>query len=70
MKIAGIVLIALGILALAYQVFPYTQTKEVAKLGSLEIQSKETHDVVVPPVVGAVLIVGGVVCLVIGTRKT
>lgn len=70
MKIAGIVLIAIGILALVYQEFPYTQTKEVAKLGSLEIQSKETHDFVVPPVVSAVVIVAGVVCLVLGTRKT
>jgi uncharacterized membrane protein YidH (DUF202 family) len=68
MKIVGITLIVLGILALVYQGFSYTQTKQVAKIGSLEIQNQETHDVPVPPVVGAICIVAGVVVLIIGGR--
>jgi uncharacterized membrane protein HdeD (DUF308 family) len=68
MKIAGIILIVLGILALVYQNFSYTDTKQVAKLGSIEIQNHETHDIPVPPVVGAVCIVAGVVVLIIGGR--
>jgi uncharacterized membrane protein YidH (DUF202 family) len=68
MKIVGIILIVLGILALVYQGFTYTQTKQVAKIGSLEIQNQETHDVPVPPIVGAVCIVAGVAVLIIGGR--
>jgi len=68
MKIAGIILIVIGILALVYQEFPYTQTKQVAKIGSLEIQNQETHDVPIPPVVGGLCIVAGVVALVAGGR--
>jgi hypothetical protein len=68
MKIVGIILIVLGILALVYQGFSYTQTKQVAKIGSLEIQNQETHDVPVPPVVGAICIVAGVVVLIVGGR--
>ncbi len=70
MKIAGIVLIALGILALVYQGFSYTQTKQDAKIGPLEIQHQETHDVPVPPIVGAVCIVAGAAALFAGARKT
>ncbi len=70
MKIAGIILIALGILALVYQGFSYTQTKQDAKIGPLEIQHQETHDVPVPPIVGAVCIVAGAAALFAGARKT
>jgi hypothetical protein len=69
MKIAGIILIALGILALVYQGFSYTQTKQDAKIGPLEIQHQETHDVPVPPIVGAVCIVAGAAALFVGSRK-
>jgi uncharacterized membrane protein YidH (DUF202 family) len=68
MKIAGIVLIAIGILVLVYQGFSYTQTKQDAKIGSIEIQHQETHDVAISPIVGAVCIVVGVVVLVVGGR--
>ena len=69
MKIVGIVLIVIGILALVYQGFSYTQTKQDAKIGSLEIQHQETHDVPIPPVVGGLCILAGVVALVAGRSK-
>ena len=69
MKIAGIILIAIGILALVYQGFSYTQTKQDAKLGPVEIQHQETHDVPIPPVVGGICVVAGVAALVVGGRS-
>jgi hypothetical protein len=68
MKIAGIVFIVIGILALIYGGFTYTQTKQDAKIGSLEINHQETHDVPVPPIVGGVFIVAGVAALAIGAK--
>jgi uncharacterized membrane protein YidH (DUF202 family) len=68
MKIAGIVLIIIGILALIYQGITYTQTKQDAKIGPLEIQHQETHDVPIPPVVGVVCIVAGAAALVMSGR--
>jgi uncharacterized membrane protein len=68
MKIAGIILIILGVLALVYQGFTYTQTKQDAKIGSLEIQHQETHDVPLPPIVGGVMICAGVAALVVGAK--
>ena len=68
MKIAGIVLIVVGILALAYQHFSYTETKQDVKIGSMEIQHQEDHPVSIPPIVGAICVVAGVVVLVVGRR--
>ncbi len=69
MKLAGIILICFGILAMVYQGFSYTETKQDAKLGPVEINHQETHDVPIPPLVGGVCIVAGVVALVAGSRS-
>jgi NADH:ubiquinone oxidoreductase subunit 6 (subunit J) len=68
MKIAGIVLIVLGILALVYQYIPVQETKQDAKIGSLEINHTETHEYPVQ-IVGGVLVVAGVAALVLGGRN-
>jgi UDP-N-acetylmuramyl pentapeptide phosphotransferase/UDP-N-acetylglucosamine-1-phosphate transferase len=68
MKLAGIILIVIGVIALVYQGFSYTQTKQDAQLGPIQIQHQETHNVPVPPIVGGVCIVAGVVALAAGAR--
>jgi uncharacterized membrane protein len=68
-KMAGIVLIVLGVLALVYQGFTYTETKQDAQIGSLKIQHYETETVPVSPIVGGVFIAAGVAALVIGSRR-
>ena len=68
-KMAGIILIALGVLALVYQEFNYKETKQVAQIGSLTIQNKETETVPLPPIVGGVFIAAGVAALFIGKRN-
>jgi uncharacterized membrane protein YidH (DUF202 family) len=68
MKLAGIILIAIGVLALVYQGFTYTQTKKDVQLGPIEIQHQETQTASIPPVIGGVCIVGGVLALAYGTR--
>jgi uncharacterized membrane protein YidH (DUF202 family) len=70
MKLAGIVLIIIGVLALVYQGFSYTKTEKDAQLGPIEIQHQETHTVPLPPIVGGVCIVGGVLALGLGARGT
>jgi hypothetical protein len=69
-KMTGIVFIVLGVLALVYQGFTYTQTKQDAQIGPLTIQHNETQSVPLPPIVGGVFIVAGVAALFVGSRKT
>jgi hypothetical protein len=68
MKLAGVILIAIGIMALVYQGFTYTETKQDAKLGPVEINHQETHSVPIPPIVGGVCIAAGAVALAAGAR--
>ena len=67
-KILGIVLLAAGILALAYGGFSYTKETHDAKLGPIELSVKEKETVNIPVWLGAGLVVGGVVLLIVGKR--
>jgi hypothetical protein len=69
MKLAGIILVVVGVLALVYRGFTYTQTKKDVQLGSLEIQHQETQSVPIPPVVGGACLVGGILALAYGARE-
>jgi hypothetical protein len=69
MKLAGIILIVLGIVALVYEGFSYSAPHKDAQIGSLVIQHDETHNVYVPPIIGGVLIVAGVAALALSGRS-
>ena len=67
--ILGLILIVVGVIALAYGGYTSFTTKEnVAKLGPLEINKEERHAVPIGPIVGGVAIVGGVILLVAGKK--
>lgn len=69
MKIAAIVLIVIGLIALAYGGISYTREKKVLDLGPLEATTKTRETIPLPPVLGVAAIVGGVVLLVVSGRK-
>jgi hypothetical protein len=61
--IIGALLVLLGIAALAYPAFWTRDTKEVAKLGDVTIQSHENVLHVIPPIasIGPIVIGGGLI---------
>ena len=66
---AGIVLIVLGALALAYQGINYTRQKNVLDMGSMHVTT-ETHErIPLPPILGGLALAGGVVLLAMGARN-
>ena len=69
MKIAAIVLIVVGVIALAYGGISYTREKKVLDIGPLEATTKTRETIPLPPVLGVVAIAGGVVLLVLSGRK-
>ena len=66
--VLGIVLLAAGILALAYRGFTYTRETHKAELGPLSLQVKEKERVDVPVWAGVALAVSGGAVLVLGRR--
>jgi uncharacterized membrane protein YidH (DUF202 family) len=68
-KLAGIVLIVLGCLGLAYGGFSYTKDTTQMKLGPIELKVQEKENVNVPMIVSAGAVVIGVFMLVAFGRK-
>jgi TRAP-type C4-dicarboxylate transport system permease small subunit len=68
-RLVAILLIAAGILALAYGSFTYTKKTHEAQIGTLELSVQEKQTVDVPIWAGVAAIVGGGVLLLFGARK-
>ncbi len=67
----GIILIAIGIIALAYGGYTSFTTREnVAKLGPLEVNKQDEHRVPIGPILGGVCLAGGIVLLVAGNKRS
>ena len=69
MTMAGVVLLVLGVLALAYQGITYTSRETVVDIGPIQATAERQKTLPLPPVVGAAAVVGGVLLLVVGRRK-
>ena len=67
--IVGLVLIVLGLAALAYQGINYTTRETVIDVGPLHATAERHRTLPLPPALGAVVVAGGVVLLVAGLRK-
>jgi hypothetical protein len=62
-------LIVLGIAAFAYQGISYRTRDKVVDLGPIQVTAERTRTIPMPPILGAVAIVGGIALLVLGIRK-
>jgi hypothetical protein len=69
-KIAGLILIVAGAVALAYGGFSYTKDTTAVKLGPIELTVQEKKSVDVPLWAGIGAIVVGVGLLALGGRKS
>ncbi len=68
--IFGIILIAVGIVLLAYGGYTSFTTKEnVAKLGPLEINKQQEHPVPIGPIAGGVCLAAGIILVLTGNRR-
>jgi len=63
--IIGVALLILGIIALAYQGFTYTVPKKEVDLGPIQVTRQERHTVPLPPILGALALIGGIAVLVL-----
>lgn len=69
-SLIGIVLIVIGIIAFAYQGITYTTREKVIDIGPLQVSADKTRTFPLPPIVGGIALVGGIVLLVMGNKKS
>ena len=65
----AVILIVLGIAAFAWQGISYTSTEKVVDLGPIQVTAEQTKRLPLPPIAGAICLVGGIALLVIGRKK-
>jgi hypothetical protein len=68
-SVTGVVLIIFGVLALMYQGFTYTTHKKVLDVGPIQATKVEHKTVPLPPIVGGLALVGGIVLMVAGRKE-
>jgi uncharacterized membrane protein len=67
--IIGVILIVLGVVALAYQGITYTTNEKVVDLGPLKVEAKREKTIPLPPVLGGLALIGGIVLVIAGARR-
>jgi membrane-bound ClpP family serine protease len=67
--ILGMALILLGLVAFAYQGITYTTREKVIDLGPLQATVDTKKTLPLPPLVGGLALVSGIVLLIVGARK-
>jgi hypothetical protein len=70
MKLVGIILIVLGVLALAYQGIRYTTQEKVIDIGPLKLTASERHSIPLPPILGGLAIAAGIALILVDRKKT
>jgi hypothetical protein len=65
----GIILLVAGLAGLVWPAITYTKTEKVVDIGPVEVTAEREKRLPVPPIVGGLAAVAGVVIIVAGSRK-
>jgi hypothetical protein len=66
-RIAAIALVVLGIVVLAYSGISFRTRGDTVNIGPMHIETTQRH--FIPPVAGAIALVGGIALLALGGKK-
>lgn len=67
--IIAIVLIAIGVISLAYEGITYTTREKILEVGPLRATAEKEKTIPLPPILGGLALAGGVVLLLIAARR-
>ena len=67
-KLIGVLLIVVGIVALVMGGIRYTTREKVLDIGPIEATADKHHEIPLSPIVGIASVVGGIVLVVAGSR--
>jgi hypothetical protein len=68
-KVLGLVLIVLGIFSFAYEGITFTTQKKIVDVGPIHASKDEKHTVPISPILGGLLLVGGVILVLSDSRS-
>ena len=68
--LVGIALILLGIVAFAYQGITYTSREKIIDIGPLQATADTQKTIPLSPLLGGLALVGGIVLVVVGAKKS
>lgn len=69
MRLAGIVLIVLGVIGLAYGGITYTRRRDTVSIGPFSATVQQREMLPIPPIAGAIALVAGIGLLLAGGRR-
>lgn len=67
--LAGVIVTILGVCLLIYQGFSFTQKETVLEVGPAKVEAQTRRTVPIPPIIGWVVVAGGIVLLANGFRQ-
>jgi hypothetical protein len=65
----GVVMLIAGLVGMASPMISYTKTDKVVDLGPIEVTAQHEKHVPLPPIVGGLAALAGVVIIVAGSRR-
>ena len=67
--VVAIILIAIGVVSLAYQGITYTTREKLLEVGPIKATAEKEKTIPLPSILGGLALAGGVVLLVVGARR-
>jgi uncharacterized membrane protein len=68
--LVGVALIVLGIVAFAYQGITYTSREKIIDIGPIQATADTQKTIPLSPLLGGLALVGGIVLVVVGAKKS
>jgi hypothetical protein len=68
--LAGIALIVLAIVALAYQGITYTSREKIIDIGPFQATAETQKTIPLSPLLGGLALAGGIILVVVGAKKS
>ena len=69
MRVFGVILVVLGLLAMVYGGITYTKREKVLDIGPIEATATEKKQIPISPIAGGLAVVAGAVMIVAGGRR-